>query len=268
MLQDAIVDKAEADYGDEMELILLDGEGDASKQITQLESFINQGVDVVMCNPQDGNMLIPAFQEVIDAGIPIIALGSDCEEQMGQVWVGSENPDGGELQMQFLVDQLGGKGNIVILRGPIGHFAEIGRGEGYDAVLAKYPDVKVVYDQSANFTREEGMSVMENIIQGGTEINGVIAQNDEMILGAAEAVEAAGLQDEIVLVGLDGIKDGLQAVKDGRIAATMYQDAIACGNTAVEMAHTVANGGEIEYTNIPFILVTADNVDEYLALAE
>lgn len=79
MLQDAIVDKAEADYGDEMELILLDGEGDASKQITQLESFINQGVDVVMCNPQDGNMLIPAFQEVIDAGIPIIALGSDCE---------------------------------------------------------------------------------------------------------------------------------------------------------------------------------------------
>ena len=267
MLKDALVEQAESQYP-EMELIILDGEGDAAKQIPQMEGFINQKCDVVLCNPQDGNMLIPAFQEVLDAGIPVIALGSDCEEQMGQVWIGSENPDGGELQMQYLADQLGGKGNIAILRGPIGHFAEIGRYEGYEKVLQNYPDINVVYDQSANFSREEGMAVMENWLQTGEKLDAVIAQNDEMILGAAKAVEADGKQDEIILVGLDGISDALTAVEDGTLAATMYQDAITVGHEAIDMAYRVVNGETIERTNVPFQLVTQENVDEYIALGK
>lgn len=267
MLKDALEEQAEGKYP-EMELIILDGEGDAAKQIPQMEGFINQKCDVVLCNPQDGNMLIPAFKEVIGAGIPVIALGSDCEEQLGQVWIGSENQDGGALQMQYLVDQLGGKGNIAILRGPIGHFAEIGRYEGYESVLKNYPDIQVVYDQSADFSREKGMSVMENWLQTGETIDAVIAQNDEMILGAAKAVEAAGKQDEILLVGLDGISDALGAVKDGILKATMYQDAIAVGHEAVNMAYKVVNGKTIERTNVPFQLVTQENVDDYINLSK
>ncbi len=199
----------------------------------------------------------------MDAGIPCITLSSDVSEDVGQVWVGSANEDGGKLSAEYAAELLDGKGNVAVLRLMLGAFAEIGRMEGYEEVLAAHPDMKIVFDQSGNAQREEGMALMENWLSTGEQIDVVLAQNDAMALGAIEAIKAAGKMDEIKVIGIDAIKDALDSVKAGEMAATCFQDAIGQGEGALEMAVKAAGGEKIERNNIPFELVTSENADEY-----
>lgn len=248
---------------DNVKLIVNDGEGRPDKQASQLDSFAAQKVNAVIISPVDAGALAPAVKSVVDAGIPVIACSTDVEGDMGQVWVGSENENGGEIEAQFIVDRLGGKGNIAILRGPLGAFAEQGRFAGYEKVLRKYPDIKVVFDQTANWQREQAMSMVENLLTSGNTINAILCQNDGMALGALEAVKAAGKKDEIVIAVIDAIKDALDSIKAGELDATCFQDAIGQGKGALDMAVRAARGEAIQRTNIPFELVTADNVDSF-----
>jgi inositol transport system substrate-binding protein len=149
------------------------------------------------------------------------------------------------------------------LRGPIGAVAEIGRYEGYKQVLDKYPNVKVVFDQTGNWSREQGLSIMENWLQTGTEINAVVAQNDEMILGALKAVEDAGKKPQIIMAGIDAIPDALRSVQAGRLDLTVFQDAIGQAYGSLDLAVKAAKGEKIQKTDIPFELVTKQNVASY-----
>lgn len=248
---------------DSVKLIVNDAESKPDKQASQLDSFVAQGVDAVIISPVDADALAPAVKSVTDAGIPVITCSADVSGDMGQVWVGSENDNGGEIEMQYVVEKLGGKGNVAILRGPLGAFAEQGRFRGYEAVLEKNPDIKVVYDQTANWQREEAMSQIENLLTAGTQIDAIVCQNDGMALGALEAVKAAGKKDQIIITGIDAIQDALDSIKAGELDATCFQDAIGQGQSALEMAIKAANGEKIERNNIPFELVTKDNVDGY-----
>jgi inositol transport system substrate-binding protein len=193
----------------------------------------------------------------------VITISADIAENVGQACVTSLNPDGGALEAQWVVDQLGGKGNIAIMRGPIGADAEMGRFEGYEKVFSQYPDIKIVFDQTGNWSREEGLALMENWLQTGTQIDAVVAQNDEMVLGAIQAIKDAGKLDSIVTAGIDGVLDALDSIKKGELGATCFQDAIGQAFGAVDMANMASTGGEISFNNIPFELVTKDNVDEY-----
>lgn len=248
---------------DNVKLIVNDAESKPDKQASQLDSFIAQGVDAVIISPVDADALAPAVQAVVEAGIPCITCSADVTGDVGQVWVGSENENGGEIEMRYVAEQLGGKGNVAVLRGPLGAFAEQGRFRGYETVLAEYPDMEIVFDQTGNWQREEAMSLVENWLTTGTEINAIVCQNDGMALGALEAVKAAGKQDEIIVTGIDAILDALDSVKAGELAATCFQDAIGQGQQALEMAVKAANGEAIARNNIPFELVTAENVDGY-----
>lgn len=250
------------DY-DNVELIVNDAEGKPDKQASQLDSFAAQGVDAVIISPVDADALAPAVKSVVDAGIPVITCSADVTGDQGQVWVGSENENGGEIEMRYVAEQLGGKGKVAVLRGPLGAFAEQGRFAGYEKVLEEYPDIEVVFDQTANWQREEAMALVENLLSSGTEIDAIVCQNDGMALGALEAVKAAGKKDEIIITGIDAIEDALNSIKDGELDATCFQDAISQGQTALEMAVKAANGETIERNNIPFELVTAENVEEY-----
>lgn len=261
MLQGAMENKV-TEY-DGVKLIFNDAESDSAKQTSQLESFIAQKVDAVILSPVDADAMAPAVKEVVDAGIPCITCSADVTGDMGQVWVGSENADGGATEAKFVAEQLGGKGNVAILRGPLGAFAEQGRFKGYEEVFGQYEDIQIVFDQTANWQRDEAMSLVENWLTTGTEINAICCQNDGMALGAYEAVKAAGKQDEIIITGIDAIEDALNSIKAGEMAATCFQDAIGQGEGALEMAIKAINGEHIEYTNIPFELVTIDNVDSY-----
>lgn len=251
-----------AEY-DNVQLIVNDAEGKPDKQASQLDSFAAQKVDAVIISPVDADALAPAVKTVVDAGIPVITCSADVSGDQGQVWVGSENENGGEIEMQYVAERLGGQGKVAVLRGPLGAFAEQGRFRGYEQALEAYPDIEIVFDQTANWQREEAMALVENLLSSGTEIDAIVCQNDGMALGALEAVKAANKKDDIVITGIDAIEDALNSVKAGELDATCFQDAIGQGETALEMAIKAANGETIERTNIPFELVTTDNVDGY-----
>ena len=261
MLQGAM--EMQLEQYDNVKLIVNDAQGHADKQASQMDAFVAQKVDAVIISPVDADALAASVKTVVDAGIPVITCSADVSGDQGQVWVGSANENGGEVEMRYVAEQLGGKGKIAVLRGPLGAFAEQGRFAGYEAVLSEYPDMEIVFDQTANWQREEAMSLIENLLTTGTEIDAIVCQDDGMALGALEAVKAAGLKDEIIITGMDAMIDALDSIKAGELDATCFQDAIGQGTNALDMAVKAVNGESIETMDIPFELVTIENVEEY-----
>ena len=261
-IQDGLRAKA-AELG--VKLVEQDGQGSAEKQISQVENFIIQGVDAIILNPFDKDGCAPAVIKVVDAGIPLIVVNAMVSNiDKADAYVGSEDIIAGEIEAQYIADLLNGKGNVVIIHGPNGHSAEIQRTIGNKNVLDKYPDIKILAEQTANWSRVEALNLVENWLTSGMELNAVIGQNDEMALGAYKAIEAAGKQDEIFVIGIDAIPDALQSVEDGKLVATVFQDAKGQGAGAVELAYKKAMGQDIpELLNIPFILVTKENLSEF-----
>lgn len=169
--------------------------------------------------------------------------------------------------MEFIAEQLEGKGKVLMIQGYMGQAAQIKREIGANNVLSKYPELTLVASQTAEWDRATSMSLMENWIQSyGDEIDAVFAQNDEMGLGALQALENSGLKDNVVLVSIDGITDALQSVKDRRMDATVFQDAEGQGMGAVRAAVQLVKGDSISAIEvlIPFQLVTENNIDQFL----
>ena len=165
--------------------------------------------------------------------------------------------------MQQVADALDGKGNIVIIEGPMGISSQIQRYEGIENILKNYPDIKVLYTQTANWDRAEAMALMENWLQTGEQIDGVVAENDEMAMGAFNACKAAGL--DIPVVGIDGIPDALNSVKEGGMICSVLQNSTKQAQTAFDVALAAAKGEAVEdYYDVPFEPVTSENIDEYL----
>lgn len=262
-LENAIKAKA-AEYPN-LEIVLNDAEGKTEKQVAQMDSFISQGVDAIIICPRDQQALVQVCKKAIDAKIPVVTLSADLAEKVGQVCITSENKQGGTLQAEWVMKQIGGKGKIAIFRGPLGADAEIGRGAGYDSVLANYPDVEVVYNDTANWQREEAMAKMENLLQTHDDLAAVLCMNDGMALGVIQAVKAKGLLGKINITGIDAIPDALKSIQAGELYATCFQDAAGQGAGSLELAMKLIAGEKVEeWNNIPFQLVTPDNVADYL----
>lgn len=196
---------------------------DVSTQASQVEQFIDQGVDGIVIVPVQQDSLGPQIQRAKAEGIPVI----DCNASLDSDELsGSVQPDdvkAGRDQAEMLFEAMGGKGNIVILRGPLGGSGEINRGKGNQEALDKYPDIKVLADETANWNRDEAVNRMSNWISAfGNDIDGVLSQNDDMALGAIQALHEKGMKD-VKVVGIDGIEDGLRAVKDGDMVGTFLQ---------------------------------------------
>mgnify|MGYP002622335706 CR=1 FL=1 len=262
-IQAAVREKAQ-ELG--IELLEADGQGKPENQIAQVENFITQKVDAIILQPYDRNGTAPAVDKAVNANIPIVVVNAQTSNvEKALAYVGSDDVYAGELEMQYIADQLGGKGNIVIIRGPYGNSAEVDRTEGNRNVLAKYPDINVLADQTANWDRAEAMVLMENWLQTYPDIDAVVAQNDEMALGAYQAIKAAKKENEILVIGIDAIEDALKSVANGEMVATVFQDAVGQGHTAVELAVKAAKGEAVEFENwIPFILVTQENINDFL----
>ena len=260
-IQDAARQKAKA-LG--VKLVEADGQGKAENQISQIENFIVQKVDAIVLNPFDRNSCAPAVDKAVAAGIPIVVVNSIVDNlDKAVAYVGSNDIEAGRIEMQFLADKMGGKGRLVIIHGPNGHSAEIQRTQGIREILAKYPDIIVVAEQSANWDRAQAMALMENWLQGGKQIDAVAAQNDEMALGASKAIVASS-HKEIIVAGIDAITDGLAAVKRGALAGTVFQDARGQGGLSVSAAVDVVSGRKVPHMNyIPFQLVTEANLSQF-----
>ena len=246
-------------------LIVNDAERSAETQVQQVESFIAQKVDAIILNPCEVEASSPAVEKALAAGIPVINVNSETRAAP-TAFVGSRDEDAGRIAMGYIAQRLAGKGNVVMMHGFMGQAAQIKRDKGAREVLAHNPGLHLLAEQTAEWDRAKGMSLMENWIQSyGGRIDAVFAQNDEMAMGALIAVEHAGRKGKIIVVGVDAIADALHAVRDGRLDATVFQDAAGQGGAAVETAAKIVRHQPYEkQVLIPFQLVTRENVAHFL----
>ena len=245
-----------------IELVWNSANNDVSTQASQVDSLINQGVAAIIVVPVQADSLGPQIQAAKSKGIPLLAVNAalDSPDLAGNV-----QPDdvaAGAQEMQMMADRLGGKGNIVILQGPLGGSGEINRGKGIDQVLAKYPDIKVLAKDTANWKRDEAVNKMKNWISSfGPQINGVVSQNDDMGLGALQALKEANRTD-VPIVGIDGIEDGLNAVKSGEFIGTSLQNGTVELASGLAVASKLAKGEQVNANPVYMMpAITKDNVD-------
>ncbi|NNU67576.1 MULTISPECIES: substrate-binding domain-containing protein [Rhizobium] len=270
----------------EVELTVFDGRYDALVQQDQFKTMVTQKYNAIIFAPIDVDAGAAAVQSAVDAGIPVIGSNTRVNSDLLTSYVGSDDTISGYMEAKTVLDKLGCKGNVVILEGPVGQSAQISRLEGNKKALAECPDVKVLEDQTANWSRAEAQTLMENWLTAHPkQINGVIGQNDEMALGAIEAIKAAGLDEKsFAIAGIDGITDALRAVKAGEMTSIL-QDARAQAQGALDLAIFHArkgdykpqsdiwatykdmpwNDGKDKNYNVPWTPVTAENVDKLLA---
>jgi putative xylitol transport system substrate-binding protein len=270
----------------EVELTVFDGRYDALVQQDQFKTMVTQKYNAIIFAPIDVDAGAAAVQTAADAGIPVVGSNTRVHSDLLASYVGSDDTISGYMEAKTVLDKIGCKGNVVILEGPVGQSAQISRLEGNKKALAECPDVKVLEDQTANWSRAEAQTLMENWLTAHPkQINGVIGQNDEMALGAIEAIKAAGLDvKSFSIAGIDGITDALHAVKNGDMTSIL-QDARAQAQGALDLAIFNAKKGDykpesdiwVTYKdmpwkdgkeklyNVPWTPVTADNVDKLLA---
>jgi inositol transport system substrate-binding protein len=248
-----------------VQLIVNDAQRSAERQVQQVENFIAQRVNAIILNPCEVEASSPAVTKALASGIPIVNVNSETKAAP-TAFVGSRDEESARLAMEHIAERLGGRGQLAMMQGFLGQAAQIKRDQGARQVLSRFPEFKLVADQTAEWDRAKAMTLMENWIQAhGSKLNAVFAHNDEMGLGAVLALEQARMKDKVVVVSVDAIADALRAVKEGRLDATVFQDARGQGSAAVETAVKIARGQPYEkQVLIPFYLVTKTNVDEFL----
>lgn len=230
---------------DGVTLITVDAQNDPAKQQASVEDLIQKKVSVILINPTDSSAVANVVKEATDKGIKVISLDRSVNGAEVSSHIASDNQAGGKMAADFLVDKLGGKGNVVELQGIPGSSAANERGAGFDTEVAAKGGVKIATKQPADFDRAKGLSVMENIIQSNKDIQGVFAQNDEMALGAVKALQAAGLKN-VAVVGFDATDDAIAAVKAGTMAATVQQQPELIGQYGVQTAKKLVDGQAVD----------------------
>jgi ribose transport system substrate-binding protein len=210
---DAMVEKSKQ-LG--IKFIVYDSENDPGRQTSNMEDLLALGVDGIVINPIDVSSLVPAINKAAAAGVPVAtfdraAIGADYT-----FYVGCDDVAGGRMIADFVADKLGGKGKIILITGSPGSSPQLDRSKGFKEQLKKYPGLEIVFEQTGEFFREKGMQVMEDAITAVPDFAAVVCQNDDMMLGAIQAMKAAGINPaSVVLTGYDGVPDGLRAVRDG-----------------------------------------------------
>lgn len=245
-----------------------DARSDVVKQLSQVENFISQKVDAIVVNPVDTAATKKITDAAVKAGIPLVYVNrrpDDLNLPKGVVTVASNDLEAGEMQMQYLADKMGGKGNIVILLGDLANNSTQNRTKGIKEVLAKYPNIKITQEQSGVWLRQKGMDLTNDWITQGKKFDAVVANNDEMAIGASMALKQAGTEKGSVLIaGVDGTPDGLRAVKKGEMAVSVFQDAKGQADGSIDTAVKMAKKESVESAVwVPYRLITPENVDSF-----
>lgn len=223
-------------------ITVVDAQDDASKQASDVEDLIQQGVDLIIINPVDSASVVTAVESANNANIPVITVDRSAEGGEVVTHIASDNVAGGRLAGEHLLTLVDEGSQIAMLEGVAGSSAARDRGEGFkEAVEGK---LNIATSQTANFNRSEGLTVMENIMQANTDIVAVFAQNDEMALGALEAISS--FDKNIIVIGFDATEDAVAKVKAGEMAATVAQQPELIGEKAIEAATAHLNGEKLE----------------------
>lgn len=262
-LGEAIKSYAAEKYPD-VELTLMDAQADIAKQISQAEDLIAKKVNVLILNAQDAEGSAQVLTLCAAAGIPVVEVNTQTTNDNYVSYVGSNDVEAGEMMGNHVNKLLNGKGNVVILEGNMGQSAQILRKQGLDNTILASKDIKLLAILTADWARDKAMAITEDWLGKFPKIDAILCENDDMAMGALQAVESAGRQG-IIIIGVDAIPDALHAVAAGRMTATVLQDAIGQAKSAVDVSYKVAKGEKVEKNyKVPFQLITKDNAKDFI----
>ena len=255
----------------DVEITIVDANNDSAKQTGQVENFLAQGMNAVVILPVDTAATGPMTKAAVKSGKPLVYVNRKPSNlPKSVVYCGSNSIEAGIMNMEELGKAMGGKGNVAILMGELSNEAAIGRTDGIKKVIKeKFPDIKVVREQSGNWKREQGKTIMENWLASGQEINGVASNNDEMALGALQAIKATGKLGKIPVGGTDGSRDALASMDKGELNNTVFQDPVGQGEEAVNAAYLLVKkepNPKVVDGNIwiPYQRVTKENYKSFM----
>ncbi|MFE0555943.1 ribose ABC transporter substrate-binding protein RbsB [Paenibacillus sp. FSL W8-0187] len=225
-----------------MEVVVVDAQNDSAKQSNDVDDLIQQGVNALLINPTDSSAISTVVQTANSLGIPVITLDRSADQGEVAALVASDNIKGGQMAAEYIVDQLGKDTKVIELEGVPGASATRERGKGFHDIADK--QLNVVAKQAADFDRTKGLTVTENLLQGNPDAKAIFAHNDEMALGAIEAIQSSG--KDIMVIGFDGNDDALKSIEAGNLTATVAQQPELIGQLAVGAAKDVLQGKEVE----------------------
>jgi ribose transport system substrate-binding protein len=248
----------------DVDLVVTDGQNQATKQVSDVESLLSRGIKVLVISPLQAQALTPIVKQAMEANIPVVTLDRAVNTKV-TCQVGAQNKPIGVEAGKFIAEKLNGKGNVIEVQGTAGASATIDRHDGFREALKDSPGIKVVADQFCDYLREPAVKFVEDMLQrfGPGQLQAIYAHNDEMALGAIKAVEAAGRSKEIVIIGIDGQNSAFQAVRDGKLAATFIYP--FCAPEGIEYAYKIAKGEQVPpVVELKSTQVDPSNIDQYL----
>jgi galactofuranose transport system substrate-binding protein len=259
-----------------VQLVYTDAADSAAKQVADVNSMIAQGVDFIFLPPREDKPLAPAVLNAKKAGIPVLLVDRDLDQALAKrgqdylAFIGSNFVEEGQRVADWTIKQTGGKGKIIELEGSIGASPANDRKKGFDETIkAKAPGMSIVASQSGDFNRDKGRQLAETLLQAHPDATIVYAHNDEMALGAITAIEAAGKVPgkDILVVSIDGEKDAVQAIIDGKLGATCECNP-RFGPASFDIMYKYANGETIPPVIVnPDRFFDASNAKEMLSTA-
>ena len=221
---------------------IVDAQNDPAKQANDISDLLESGVSVLIINPVDSAAISTSVEAANAKNIPVITVDRSADKGKVVAHIASDNVKGGEMAAEYIVSKLGEGTPVAELEGIPGASATRERGQGFHNIADN--KLKVLAKQSADFDRSKGLTVSENILQANPDVKAIFAQNDEMALGAVSAAKAANKQ--IFIIGFDGTDDGIKAVNDGSMAATIAQQPDKMGEIGVETALKLAKGENVD----------------------
>jgi len=253
------VNAAAAKYG--CDVVAIDSQDDQNKQIADTEALIARGVDAIVATP----ITTEGGQEVVnlanEAGIPIICVSRTVPSGK-YTYIGSNDVDAGRMAVRYFAEQLSGTGKVAMVQGTMGSSSEIDRTTGWDEEIAKYPGLEEVMRLTGEFFRDGGNKATEDILTAHPDVQAIWYQNDAMLVGGVVALEEAGMNDDVITLGVDGDPETIAYVKAGRADATLYQEAELQGGLAVGLAVAAIQGRDLLGYETKFSWVDASNVLE------
>jgi ribose transport system substrate-binding protein len=251
--------------GVKLTIVAPDREINVDQQVSMLEDQVRRGVKALVVSPAGSAQVMSALELAASRGIPVVLVDTDAPFAKKVSYIGTDNRRGGQLAAKCLVDRLGGKGEVALISGVPGNESQDARAQGFIDAVAQVPGMKLVAQQPANSERSLGLTVMENIITAHPDVKGVFATNDQMALGAMEALDARGLRGKIAIVGFDATKEAVQATVDGKLAGSVAQNPRAMGQKGVEAALAALDGRPVDKRiDTGTELVTKENSEKYL----
>lgn len=256
---------------DDIEMVVVEGNGDVQNEIANIESLIQQGCDAIIVSSLSGTAIYPAYKEVYDADIPLVIAASGCATEEEEAYnyydtfVSTDEEEMGKAAAEFADQLLNGEGNVVMVRGVVESTNSMNRYVGWNEEAKNYPGLHVIAEQAADWLRLTANEVMANILQANDDIDLVYSENDEMALGALEAIRDAGREDDIMIISMDGQQDACEEVLAGgafKLTITNNSDM----TEAVKAAYKLAHGESVEKRIVlPYEMVTEENAEQYIA---